>query len=56
MGNTQYLERRHNTWHVVVEIPKPLRSKAGQKRFKKGRVPCDGVARHSEAARERAPK
>jgi integrase len=31
----QYLERRHNAWHVVVEIPKALRPKAGRKRFKK---------------------
>jgi hypothetical protein len=34
-GSKRYLERRHNAWHVVVEIPKPLRSKAGQKRFKR---------------------
>jgi integrase len=34
-SNRQYLEQRHNTWHVVVEIPKALRPKAGQKRFKR---------------------
>jgi integrase len=34
-GDRRYLERRHDAWHVVVEIPKALRTKAGQKRFKK---------------------
>jgi integrase len=34
-ADKHYLERRHNTWHVVVEVPKALRTRARRKRFKK---------------------
>jgi hypothetical protein len=33
--DTQFLQRSHNTWKVVVEVPKHLRARAGRTRFKK---------------------
>ncbi|MHC2666000.1 DUF6538 domain-containing protein [Bradyrhizobium diazoefficiens] len=33
--DSKYLVKQHNTYSVVVEIPKRLQAKAGQKRFKK---------------------
>ncbi|MFX8339441.1 DUF6538 domain-containing protein, partial [Acinetobacter baumannii] len=30
-----YLERRHNTWVVVVQVPKELQAAAGRLKFKK---------------------
>jgi integrase len=33
MSQTQYLQRRHQTWYVVVEVPKPLRSVLGKPRL-----------------------
>lgn len=32
MGDTSYLIKHHDTWHVVVEIPRHLREQAGGKR------------------------
>ena len=32
--DTKYLVKQHNTYSVVVEVPKRLQAKAGQKRFK----------------------
>ncbi len=45
------LERRHNTWHVVVEVPKALRARAGRKRFKKSL----GTSNLAEANRHKLP-
>ena len=45
------LERRHNTWHVVVEVPKALRARAGRKRFKKSL----GTSSLAEANRHKLP-
>jgi integrase len=33
MPNTQYLQRRHHTWYVVVEVPKRLRGAVGRPRL-----------------------
>src|SRR5262249_20493907 len=33
MPNTQYLQRRHHTWYVVVEVPKRLRGAVGKPRL-----------------------
>ncbi|WP_375314351.1 site-specific integrase [Bradyrhizobium sp. A5] len=30
---SQYLEKRHNTYFAVVEVPKPLRAQLGKRRF-----------------------
>src|ERR1700759_1219971 len=36
MADTKYLQKKDNTWRVVVEIPKPLRQAAnGKPRFVK---------------------
>src|SRR5215469_6433260 len=33
MSQTQYLQRRHQTWYAVVEVPKHLRSVVGKPRL-----------------------
>jgi integrase len=33
MSTSQYLEKRHNTYFAVVEVPKPLRAQMGKRRF-----------------------
>jgi hypothetical protein len=34
MSNQQYLQRKHNTWTVVVDVPKALRKAVGAVRLK----------------------
>src|ERR1700722_9970715 len=33
MSQNQYLQRRHQTWYVVVEVPKPQRAVVGKARL-----------------------
>ena len=33
MANSQYLQRRHQSWYAVVEVPKELRAAVGKRRL-----------------------
>lgn len=54
MADTTYLKKKHNTWMVVVDVPKHLRAAAGLARFKRS-LKTDSLAtanrlKHSHVA------